>query len=214
MLEGFIPKCSYVDGAHWYITILLSIFFWISVVETAKSGLRDIMYIFLLALCVILKNTVYAGYLATFFAADYLGLVVFIAETKHLIYDKRVNCFQVCCIVSSIFYMKDTFDIKAMLYAGVLFLLFQLCLDKKIKFLEHTLFKRIGHISYSYYLIHQNIAYMFLNELAVLHGKQEAYFPVLVGLSIIPIAIIINWLANIIRMSIKGRMSIGIGCIF
>ena len=172
------------------------------------------MYIFLLALCVILKNTVYAGYLATFFAADYLGLVVFIAETKHLIYDKRVNCFQVCGIVSSIFYMKDTFDIKTMLYAGVLFLLFQLCLDKKIKFLEHTLFKRIGHISYSYYLIHQNIAYMFLNELAVLHGKQEAYFPVLVGLSIIPIAIIINWLANIIRMSIKGRMSIGIGCIF
>lgn len=81
-----------------------------------------------------------------------------------------------------IFLIYDCSGLKMSLVVTGMFLLFLLFIyaPRYLSFLKFKLFSRIGLVSYSFYLIHENIGVLFIHKFASVLGNQQGLFPLLV----------------------------------
>lgn len=191
MLEGFVPECRYVDGAHWYITVLLAITVWSTLIEMQTNKFfRLIGYSFWLGIAVILKFLIPIHDIAApFFATSFVGVVVFVVMMKYIILDvgnyKYIinNVSNIFCLMFQIILFFCSMLIIYMqrgglyiIYISISMLLLYLCLNNKLKILKNIICVFIGDISYSIYLIHQNISYVIILCLCnCFNGYKEWY---------------------------------------
>lgn len=202
MLEGFLPRIDYVDGAHWYLTTLLLITFWLLFID--KIWKRNCYaYMIWLFLCIILfRLSAPWDYIGKVLAAEYSGVVIFVIFFKkidwsnfHILWRKKI--IEIIGLLLAIIYTSCVKDIIYTYIMFIIFMIFLLCYKKKLIVFETPFLVFTGKISYPLYLIHQNLSYIIENFLTTLFEKYSYMY-------IIPAFLISYLLAYIIYIIIQN----------
>lgn len=203
MLEGFLPGVPYVDGAHWYLTMLLAVTFWITVLSALPKEKHELGCCVLLAVCALLLKLPYGVLLSPFFATSYIADAIIVLEIKRMLcaHQAHQRCWpQSACILLATGYVFCIHGMAHVLYLyGSVFLLL-CCLKNRLTFLCGKVLGFVAGISYPYYLVHQNLSYMIMNEvyarteISIAQGHIIIALLVIVGL--IPVAVLIQRIAS------------------
>lgn len=174
-LNGFLGR-AYVDGAHWYITTLIGATIAVAIIKYYKIEERFLTYIALLFLEGI-SGLLGIRPLNQILGSSYapiicIGIAIHIMQQKgykirSLLkirewdlreYFNNNKWFFLCIICYGyLFLRKGRLSFICLCMALPVFLL---ALKKKIFFLENSVAHFMGMISYPFYLIHQNLAYL------------------------------------------------------
>ena len=163
----YIP---HVDGVYWSLTVELTFYFWIFVLylykgldklELAFSSviiLSVLHHLDLLSLPPLLGDLLMLKYLPFFLA----GICFF----------KVVNGegFSRKILLTLALSLLSTYFIYSLLHFGLFcgfYLLFYLAISGRLKFLTFKPLLFLGSISYSLYLVHQNLGYVVINQALV-----------------------------------------------
>jgi peptidoglycan/LPS O-acetylase OafA/YrhL len=160
-------RVPHVDGVYWSLTVELTFYFWIFVLYLFnKSDKADLYAIPILLISI----------------TSFSGLVHYPGEIYKLFILKSIPFFTagICFFkikntrenyqtyVALILSLLATIPIYGLEYFYVfigMFLLFYLLITDFLKFLNNKYFIYLGGISYSLYLLHQNIGYIIINEM-------------------------------------------------
>ena len=158
------PKFDYVDGAHWFIAdlLLFQLLFGISILlrDNIKSHFIKLTAIYPLSVFllnyfdVVQFSDYYYNLACPYFLSFYLGMVI----CDYINNEKNIFNY-VWLLLTVLFWIITTKTVVSFIF--LLFFLF-LLYDKRFianKFLGNRIFVYLGGISYSWYLIHQNIGY-------------------------------------------------------
>ena len=158
------PKFDYVDGAHWFIAdlFLFQLLFGISILlrDNIKSHFIKLTAIYPLSVFllnyfdVVQFSDYYYNLACPYFLSFYLGMVI----CDYINNEKNIFNY-VWLLLTVLFWIITTKTVVSFIF--LLFFLF-LLYDKRFisnKFLGNRIFVYLGGISYSWYLIHQNIGY-------------------------------------------------------
>jgi len=168
-LNGFIGG-EYVDGAHWYMTTMVACIIWYSLILKINPKHRWIAYISWLAAyyaCDFLRGHNVGG-LGTLFTiaknclgGSYIAAVIM----GSLIKRKQINIGSVICALTCIFFvfrkMGGLLTVEMVLCAVIMLLV----TNEKVPVLANKFLVYIGGISYSMYLIHQNLGFILIMKL-------------------------------------------------
>lgn len=180
MLAGLIPKIQYVDGAHWYIAMLIYSTIIVSVIEFLLKG--EVLFYLLW----LLASFALGNYLPSSLR-DFSGIMVLIICEKRLVYlmknektkNKRLICltlFALICALAYTFYYQGWFYFCLMLLSN---LIIALCILKRIQFFDNTALVWIGSLSLYIYLFHQEISYVIEYELTDITGEYSILYAIL-----------------------------------
>lgn len=170
MLQGFF-QVPYVDSAHWYLTVELIFVIWSSILlffikKYANFNTDKALALFvILSIAIRLVNTfipinrLIRLLLLTEYAPYFIiGILLSIKEKENSRFNKVI---MILCMISIIM----SRDIGLFVVTSIIIIIFKLMLNNKIKFINNKVFLFIGSISYSLYLIHQNIGYAIINKI-------------------------------------------------
>ena len=182
MLEGFIPGINYVDGAHWYITTLLVIIFWVTVIEKIFKG-NPFGYIFWLILSENMEYIPYGLFLGNILQCNYVNIILLVIMLKKVylnIIDKKPfrmeEKIEVILLFINFVLILFRHDIWYTLHIILVLTLIICCMKNKIPIFENKFLVSIGNISYYLYLIHQNVSYMIQNLLVEWFGDYRIWY--------------------------------------
>jgi peptidoglycan/LPS O-acetylase OafA/YrhL len=169
MLQGFIPGIANVDGVYWSLKVEITFYVLIGLLLTIKL-LKKIEYIsivWLLACSVVslfgswipgsnmIKTLLIPAYCNLFIA----GIMFYRLKQKLA----STNCHVV--IGLCLLYQYTFNSVISGTIVLLFFSLFYLIIYDKMKFISIKPLKFLGFISYSLYLVHQNIGYLIIREL-------------------------------------------------
>jgi len=190
---------SHVDGVYWTLTIELAFYFWILIIF-CFGQIKNIEKILILWLCCSALLSFYGldekidHRLKSFFILDYIELFAAgICFYKYKI--KNHNLFTHITIFLAVITIYFSYTFKISLGISLMYLLFWLITIGKIKILGSKVFVYFGTVSYSLYLIHQNVGYIIINK-AYLYG----YDPIL---GVVTAFVISLLLANLIMIYVE-----------
>lgn len=169
-INGFIGR-PYVDGAHWYLTTLVSIIGIFGFIRKLKIDNYIWIYIvWLMSVFVFYKLGFIA--IAGLGGGVYLGAAIAGASLAKIINDDKHNRFYwILLLIISISYSFFIQGVNSFFYILFGIVLLSLCLKGRMKIFEYKIFQLFGKISYPWYLIHQNIGFLIILEL----GKRQNY---------------------------------------
>lgn len=158
---------KHIDGVYWTLTIELTFYFWIFSFFVAGI-LKYTEYLFSpVVLISILESRGFieiSGLWNEIFILQYLSYFLAGICFYKIIYgleSKLTYAILFLCLVSTyILFSKTVFMISALFY-----LFFYLAILGRLNFLTIKPLVFLGGISYSLYLLHQNIGYVIINEL-------------------------------------------------
>lgn len=159
---------KHVDGVYWTLTIELAFYFWITIllIFGKVKDLEKILILWLLAATLInfCKFDLYIDQrLTKLLMVKYVGL--FAAGICFYKYKfKRHSIYTHAVFILSITSLYFTHPYKAAVLICVFYLVFGIVLMNCAKFLKSRALVYFGTISYSLYLVHQNIGYVIINE--------------------------------------------------
>ena len=166
-INGFI-KTPYVDGAHWYLTVLISAIIICGVIQKIRLSEKWFVYIIWAALSAILSKFhimvvsellggVYTGIIICGIALHQLVLLNSRTEDKKKLTPEylKIAAIGVTGIVFTLFCTDVEHGIELIIALPLLYFVMQ----QKCRILEWKPLVFIGGISYYLYLIHQNIAF-------------------------------------------------------
>jgi len=158
---------KHVDGVYWTLTLELSFYFWMLLLFTFKQ-MDNLEYYFIfwvvIAKLLILSES-YVGpiwQIKRLFIVEYIeffavGICYYKINNKiHTV--KTYLLFIICTLVVFFFYEIST----ALIFLSF-YLIFYLLITGNLKFLAVKPLIFLGSISYSLYLLHQNIGYIIIN---------------------------------------------------
>lgn len=168
-LNGYINGIPYLDGAHWYLTALLSAISVYAVIQGCKLSKIDIVYTLWLYsvfgfifLQKILPDSI-SPVLITFrrlVGSNYVGIFVLGIYLRKIIdREKFQNIIAVINIISAIgsiyFFMGGIYCIAVCVAIVATYLV----VTERVNVLEKSVFVKLGAASYPIYCIHQQIAF-------------------------------------------------------
>lgn len=199
MLQGFLPGLvEHVDGAYWSLTVEIS--FYVLMAFVVHYRLRERIYtissIWLSTSLVILllgsvdDQNFIVGALRYYTIAEYAhlfvaGIMFYLMRVKP---DFRNHVFVFCCVALQ-FIFNPVVD---SLFVGTFFFMFYLMANQKLGFLNNKILVFFGTISYSLYLIHQNIGYVIIKSLESTGLTSSIYLFIPISLSV-ALAVIITY---------------------
>lgn len=203
-INGFI-NTPYVDGAHWYITILISSILICGLLKAMKLSNNPIAYIVTLALsflCLVFHVPV----LSLLLGGGYIGIVFCGVAIRKMdrsdSYGKKK--WIALMLVSCAFTWKTRGGASLVgLLMGVL-----LCygaLIKRFRFLECGLFQYLGTISFELYLIHQNIAYAIEYKLQSANESFSYWYPLIALISVLCLSSMLHGAKAFISKKGRGK---------
>lgn len=192
-INGFIGT-NYVDGAHWYLTVLISFIVLIGFAKKMNIEKSPFFYILIVLICFIVGK-LNIPFLSAFLNINYIGYMCIAISIKAIIFiqsKNNKNFFQWVVV----FFLGIACIIK---YLGIIIGLELICviplfigaIFKKFSFIENNLFLFLGKISYPLYLIHQNIAFEIEYYLTSFFGNYSYYYGIIAIILVIFIAIIL-----------------------
>lgn len=190
-LNGFIGT-PYVDGAHWYITVLLSAIVIIGILKKMRIENKAYIYLFWMTTVIIINKV---GNEFSMLLGGYAGIIC-VGICFRKILDSEVSekwKWWLIAILSEI-YVFFCFGSLYALFVLISVFLVYISLNKKI-FLPKTLksvILYIASISYPLYLIHQNISFVIQYQWMNLSGKYTFLYGVVSIIVTVILAILIN----------------------
>ncbi|ROV59630.1 acyltransferase [Vibrio ponticus] len=158
-------RISHVDGVYWTLTVELTFYFWVFVLY-AFSQLRWVELIFTcLVLASVLNSlgyievhpAIYKLFLMKYIALFLSGICFFNIVNKSK--SKLTLISLTIALLSSVF----IFSLEVFLIIAIFHVVFYLSVTGRIKFMTHKSLVFLGGLSYSLYLLHQNIGYVIIN---------------------------------------------------
>lgn len=178
MLQG-VFRVEYVDGAHWYVTLLVFSIILIGMLKKLKLADKWYVYCIWMALTAVLMK-LKVPVVPNILGYSYVGIISAGMTIGHFGGDLRrlkKEKLWIIVLAVSVGYTFFAFDyifvIKMILAAAVSLLAF----NQKLGFLSFKPLIFIGNISYSVYLIHQYIGYAIMYELMLGFGEFYWWFP-------------------------------------
>ncbi len=188
---------EHVDGVYWTLTLELAFYFWIFVILSIGQ-IRNIEKILLFWICMSSVitfhkfNIMIDPRLKKFLILDYIelftaGICFYKYKTKSYSFITHILLF------TTVVALYTSYSTKIATALCGLYFIFWLIINNKAKLLSNGLLVYLGTISYSLYLIHQNIGYViirqfYLNDLNPLFGIFTA-----VVISLIASHLIMNY---------------------
>lgn len=203
---------GYVDGAHWYVQVLISITFITIAFRVLNIHRKPLTYLVWITTSFLI-NTVGTrlsivgpeAYILGGFYAVYCSFVYsikIIAEnnnggSKSL--RRKWTLVALYCSLILLLWGKyiQLFELC------VSMLILYLCLNHIISILEHELLQLVAASSYSIYLIHQNIGFLIQNKAASLIGEWNYLLPIFASVSTILIGIIFH---KMVEKQLRSRI--------
>ena len=189
-INGFV-NIAYVDGAHWYLTVLISITIVLYGISHLKISNKMHSYIIWMGVVAVLKVFKF-NQLANLIGGSYVGIACIGIAIRNIV-EKTSNNKWIQLIFISWIYTGIMLGIG---YACILIItipLFMAVVLKKVKLLENRILVYIGGISYPLYLIHQNISFIIQFYLSKIIGSFNYYYAFISLIVVFVISIIINF---------------------
>ncbi len=159
-------KIPHVDGVYWTLTVELTFYFWIFILYLSRQLKRAEYWMLPVLIVAVLQSS-------GFFKLP--GIVNKILITYHIsffiagisfykIINKNSDRFTIPLIIFSLISTAFIISIKHFLVFSAFYACFYLAISGRMKFLSFKPFVFLGGISYSLYLLHQNIGFVILNK--------------------------------------------------
>ena len=166
MFQEFLG-IPHVDGVYWTLTVEITFYFWCLVLILFKK--IDLLtfalfsFLFLFFTAEILPENIYK-IIGKLFFINYvsfflLGVVTYKLKSECLRYR---NVLQILLIFTMLFINSENENFIVYCFIYILFLL---GVYDVLKFLKFKIFIFMGEISYSLYLVHQNIGYVIITKM-------------------------------------------------
>ena len=185
-VNGFIGR-PYVDGAHWYLTTIISLFFVYGFISCIlKKEKTIIVYIIWFIVCDGLILFGKPGF-AQFIGGQYLGNAVCGLALRNVLLSegKKERYSWGCLIVLCFISIVAVRGISGVICHSIGFLIVALAATKRLWIVSNQLGGWLSIISFSLYLIHQNIAYLIIYSCERVIGNYN------VLLSVVALALVI-----------------------
>jgi peptidoglycan/LPS O-acetylase OafA/YrhL len=180
---------NHIDGSYWSLTFELTFYFWILTIF-CLGKIKDIEKILLFWT---IGATFFAYYFYKFnvpplaysiFIITYIN--VFAAGICFFRYKENTSTIWThLLILSSIISIYLGYPTKIFLLILIFFVIFSLIIKNKLKLLGNRLLVYLGSISYSLYLLHQNIGYVIINTFYAQNFNPILAICVSLGVSIL-----------------------------
>lgn len=173
MLQEFVG-IAHVDGVYWTLTAELLFYFWIFLIYLS-GNFKKVEFFFVPFLILSMLHNLGAVDLSPF--------VVKLMLLKHIGFFVTGICFYklkngegdlsatgivLLCAISTGFI---TFGLDYVVEIGTVFSLFYIAVNNRFKFFNSKVLVSLGGMSYSLYLIHQNIGYIVINFFKQMGGS-------------------------------------------
>jgi peptidoglycan/LPS O-acetylase OafA/YrhL len=179
------PDINYIDGAYWSLFVEVRFYFWVALVYFALKGRNFALYFVCLSALIWLSYAAFkfsgmknaAFYVNFIFAAWYIPLF----SSGLLFYELHSGRLKFWTIPSILFFfLASLFSqndlVSAITLASFYTVFFTLIYKREwLAFLKNPVLTGIGLISYSAYLLHQNIGVSVISVLPMSLGKTYLY---------------------------------------
>ena len=165
-INGFIGS-PYVDGAHWYLTTLISAIIVVGIIKELGMEWNVYVYVFWMLLeggCKVFHLKI-GDYLL---GGSYTGLICIGIAIKAIVEERdKKNKFPdfspnrywyILLAISAVYYFGRR-GTQSFVYLLISLPVFILARNNSLSILENKIFQFLGKISFELYLCHQNIAY-------------------------------------------------------
>jgi peptidoglycan/LPS O-acetylase OafA/YrhL len=205
LINGFIDV-PYVDGAHWYITILISLILVYGVAE--KLGLKNKplyygSWIIVAVGCKIISkafNIQFFEFVFKLLGGVYIGIaccgIILHMFLKNDIISKRQRNQAVLVFVVALAYSFIFTGFVQFVSLLVGLVLIFLCIKGYCKFFENPLLLFFGAISYPLYLCHQNISYVIEYSLFGFTGNWNVLYALIAFVVSVILAFTLNYISD------------------
>ncbi|CAN7193462.1 acyltransferase [Peribacillus frigoritolerans] len=212
MFQGFVPSVSHVDGAYWSLSIELTFYLLIGFIFflglTKKIYLMSILWltssIIFQVLSLISNQNTILNALTYYSISDYSHL--FIAGIMFYLIKDNPELKYYLLLVSCLIYQFIFNDITHSIIITMFFVIFFALIKGKLSLLNIRPLTFLGAISYSLYLVHQNIGYILINFMEK-HGLiHEIYLLIPIGVSISLATMLTYYVENPVIKFFKNRI--------
>lgn len=206
MLQGYIPGVENVDGVYWSLTIELSFyiimgFLFISRILNKIEVVSIIWLISAITLNIIDFDGIISIVTDKIILIDYVHLFIAGMMFYHLRESNRLKYHFL--ILISLLYDFTFNGIESGIVLTLIFSIFYLLIFNKLIFLKSKALVFIGTISYSLYLVHQNIGYIIIRELEKLGYTDGIFIIIPIIMSVILASFITFYIEKPIQKFLK-----------
>lgn len=188
MINGFI-NIPYVDGAHWYIGVLLSLTLIFGLLSNQSCKKKDQCLVLWLVIDVVLFSCMKIDGRISIIARFLIGLIgniyvpyAMIGYCIAHINNQENSVKYICGIIVGFFCILYMTNLGQTIAVMCSLLLFCAAVNQKIRLLENKCLVYFGEASYCIYLIHQNIGYSIMRYIEKLSGQYYIWESVFVVL--------------------------------
>lgn len=192
-LSGYIGT-PYVDGAHWYLFLLVPIILTCGILK--KLRWNDVIWFYYgwIVCDYILLRTGHV-FFARLLGGTYLGVVMVGISIFKLFAEKQQHGISWICL----FFVGFIFTHRILGTEGVIELILSvgiisLALTNKLSIVDKRFFTFVGDLSYYLYLIHQNISFAIAYNLSQINDKYNIVYGIIAILFAFVLAKIIKGL--------------------
>lgn len=189
LVINHVINVPYIDGAHWYLTVLISMFLVVLVLKIFGIQSCPFVYCVWIAIASIIgcfyNNSFLFG--GCFTACYCVGIAI----RALLNVDKKSKFSWYLVLIEAFLATLMTRGMICtveMIFGGFMVLL---CLYDKLNFLNNVICIWIGKISYSLYLIHQNVGFWIEYQLMKKMNAYHLFFALIAIVVVVLLAVII-----------------------
>lgn len=212
-VNGYI-RTPYVDGAHWYLTTLLAGIIVVGIIKSTGKEKTIFPYFIWLAIGLFLKiiyklagGSFVICVLYNLVGSNYVGIMVLgivlrllnerFASSRNIDLGKKEIVLFSLCILCAVIYSVLCAGLTRTGCAIIGLIVLQFCLLNKLSFLSNKVFVWFGNVSFSLYLIHQNIGFCIIYQLMEYKGKFEILFAIVAFICVLFLAIALRYCVEI-----------------
>lgn len=169
----------YVDGAHWYVHVLITMFLIITIFEVCQVHVYIWPYIVWILFEVVIDKVLNTGQIyplgGPFIPVFCVGIALrFITEKQSVKSCKQGRLAVIIIAFAAIYVIRGAISLIECVFTIPVLLM---CIHGKAKILEGRSVVFIGTISYPLYLMHQNISFLIQNCIIKIVGCYSLLCP-------------------------------------
>lgn len=200
-INGFIGV-DYVDGSHWYLTTLIACTFVAAMISRVGMRKRWALLVIWAAFILILENVelenrvldLFFGGLYKIFGGRYAAMFIAGMALRLIKENKNIVNTSALFVAHLINFLVFGWQREVVfLFATMIFCLAN---AQKINFLKVNIFVRLGMISYSVYVIHQNVGFWCLYQISKAIGKYTVGLSVVITILMIGIGTLLYYIVE------------------